>query len=643
MTDAATGGRAILGRAIEKDVLGVPQGTFQFLNFDSVDITRLDDENKSGAITGHEGMDQGTPADIKFDDKLKYSMTASRILFDLVAMFGKPTSVVPVGGNAIEPTSLTITAAGDTYETGDPVVITDGGSGAGAAATVVSDLGKLLVSTFALGGGGTTGYVTGQVINVTDAGGGSGAIVRVVASAGQVTGITIEDVGRDYVTPLLDFTLIGDGTATGTISAGTGFVTDIVFSSYGLGYTSPVLNLAGSGDGNATATVSSDAAAWLVKIRPDALNNDVRAATLYLFEGGHYTATAQTGRRTADISIADAANKRAEVTVTYSDPTGDTISGFLVGKSDNGNAAFRAQTFGMKIFTRGRRPYDAAFDAGDSLYLIITAIDTTSGAESVTFQAGYAAASGDVDGTGFPTPAYSTVEFTCPVASADFDGYTAVVMDAPLGTIGLFGENFEAFEVCIPPVADLANLTVGDEFEIPVEMPALTKTVTPETRLSAFHLIRKLNGSTDVRIDKGATKIVRPYKPYRANGRRIPQAIDPSGDSSATFTFSKRLFDRFFRKISDAHTRFSVYDNYRNESPIAGTTAHESVEIFAPQCAVTALKSGEIATKDVLEESVTLFAEQPNVVPTPPAGFDASADYPIQINITTLVDPTWLL
>ena len=101
-------------------------------------------------------------------------------------------------------------------------------------------------------------------------------------------------------------------------------------------------------------------------------------------------------------------------------------------------------------------------------------------------------------------------------------------------------------------------------------------------------------------------------------------------------------FEQFFRKISDAHSRFSILDVYRNESPIPGTTAHESVEIYAPQCAVTALKSGEIATKDTLEETVTLYAENPDTAPASPDGFDDSANYPIQINITTLVDPTWL-
>jgi len=190
---------------------------------------------------------------------------------------------------------------------------------------------------------------------------------------------------------------------------------------------------------------------------------------------------------------------------------------------------------------------------------------------------------------------------------------------------------------------------VDDQFEFPVAMPALEKSVQAESRLSSFHLIRLLDGSNDVRIDKGTTKIERPYKPYRANGRRIPQAIDPTGDSSLTFTMSKRLFDRFFRRPADAHSRFTLLDVYQVESPITGTmgtdpasAAYESVKIFAPQCAVTALKSGDIATKDVLEETATLVTEQPDSTPSAPAGFDSDDSFPFQINIVTSVDPTWL-
>jgi len=544
MVDAATGGRAVFGRAIEKLNLGIPQGSFEFVNFDSVDISRLDEENVSNAITGSEGMDRGTPGDIKFQNKLKYAMTPSRVLFDLVAMFGKPASVTAVGGGAL--TGGAVTAPG------------------------------------------STGYTTGQVVTVTDSTG-HGAIVHVVASGGAVTGLTIVDPGYGYTSPTLDLTGIGDGSATATISV-------------------------------------TAAAAWLVKIRPSSLN-EIRAASLYLAEGGSYSASMQTGRRATDLTVTDGANKRAEVQITYSDPTGDTIAGFGVGKI--GNDTFVGD-LGLRIGTRGRRPYDSNFDAEKSLYLKVT--DANS--DAVTFVTAYATKTGQTDGSNWPSPSYGEATFVVPVS----DYGTAV--DETGNMIGLFGENFEKFEVTLG--SDLTSFTVNDEFEIPAVMPTLAKSVVPESRLSAFHLVRKLGGSTEIRIDKGTTKIDRPYKAYRANGSRIPQSIDPSGDTKVTFSFEKRLFDRYFRAKSDAHSRFSVFDSYSVESFIPTTNANEKVEIFCPQMGVSGLKSGDISTKDVLKETATLVAEQPDVTPSAPTDFDNSLLYPVQINVTTKINPTWL-
>jgi len=559
MVDAATGGRAILGRGIEKIYLGVPRGPLEFLNFDSEDLGREDKENASQAITGNEGEDRGTPADISFKDKLKYALTPSRFLFDCVAAWGKPASVTPVGGGPLDSTTFAVTAAG------------------------------------------SASYTTGQVVTVTDPTG-SGAVVHVVASAGHVTGFTLVSAGKGYTSPTLDLTGIGDGTATGTVE--------------------PAVK------------------AWLVKIRPSR-TNEVRGASLYLFEGGSYSASLQTGRRAADMTLADNANKRVDVTVTYSDPTGDTITGFAVGKSSNSDAAWQGD-MGLKIATRGRRPYDSNFDAGKSFYLKVTAASS----DQITVKVAIDDASGATNGSGFPTPTFSTATIDIPVVDGSTDGF--VPMIDPNGLpFGLMGENYEPFEISFG--SDLTNLAVNDIFEFPVAMPALTKSVNVESRLSAFHLLRKIGGTTDVRIDKGTTKLTRPYKPYKANGRRIPQAIDPTGDSGATFSFSKRLYDRYFRAKADAHSRFTLLDVYKVESPITGTdssdpatSAFESVEIFAPQCAVTGLKSGDIATKNVLEETITLKAEQPDVAPSAPSGFDSSAAYPFQINITTTVDPTWL-
>src|SRR5689334_13833652 len=97
MTDAAVGNRAILGRAIEKANLGLPQGSFEFLDFNNYALSRGNLENKATAISGLEGLDRGTPGGTKYEDSVGYDLKPSSILFDLVAMFGKPASVTDLG------------------------------------------------------------------------------------------------------------------------------------------------------------------------------------------------------------------------------------------------------------------------------------------------------------------------------------------------------------------------------------------------------------------------------------------------------------------------------------------------------------------------------------------------------------------
>jgi hypothetical protein len=547
MVDAATGGRSVFARGIEKVYLGVPQGPLEFVNFDSVDITRIDDEQISAAITGNDGRDRGTPSDVKFTDKLKYAMTPSRILFDLVAAFGKPKSSDALAGKTFKIDTPGGNAGGTLYVEGDQLVFT-GGSGSGARA------------------------------HVSAVDGGTGA----------VTGIVVDDPGFGYAS--------GD-TVSFTITSA-------------------------AGTGATGGTASLKAGAWLVKIRPSR-TNEIRAASLYLFEGGAYTATLQSGRRCADIQITDAANKRAEVDITYSDPTGDTISGFAIVKDGDG--------FTGTASSRGRRPYDSNLSDGKSLYVKVTAVT----ADKVTCKAKYDVL--EADPTAFATAAgaYDTATFDVPIVGTDstgidHDGYGAVVKDE--GVVGLFGENFEQFEITFG--GDFTGIDTDDEFQFPAVCDALTKSVNIESRLSAFHLIRKLGDGSELRIDKGSLKITRPYKAYRANGRRIPQAIDPMGDVMGTWSFSKRLFDRYFRQRSDEHARFSIHDKYAIEN------GFESVEVYAGQVAVYGMKSGAIASKNVLEETITLESEQPETAGSPPAGFEGT--YPIEFNVTTRVDPTWL-
>jgi hypothetical protein len=380
----------------------------------------------------------------------------------------------------------------------------------------------------------------------------------------------------------------------------------------------------------------------LVKFRPGSAVPEQRGMWMYFHEGGSYSAQYQYGRRCKEITLADAANKRVQVDATYSEPTGDTIAGTALPKTANTGTIDEKQ-----IASRGRRPYDTNFDDEKSIYLKVVSVTTGSAVLTAKFDA---ASPGD--GSAFPSGTYGATQFTAyvPDAGTGKDGYVIVVDSNSGEPVGLFGENFEAFEITLGD-QDLSGLDAGDEFEFPVSLGILQKTVVAKNRLSEFHLARKLGGTVDIKIDSGSTKWDRPYKEYFASGRKLPYTTDPTDSIMATVTFKKRLFDRYLRAIQDASARFTVEDIYKFGNPIGGNPTdgfvYEGIHAFYAQMAVTTMKSGDVSNKNTLEETITLEAEQPETTPTPPAAvlapaaiFDASTDYVFQINIVTPIDPS---
>jgi hypothetical protein len=473
MVDAAVGSRALLARSIEKVGLGIPQGAvYDFLRFDAAELSRTSAENPSEAITGSAGEDRGTPGMITYADNIKYDMTADRVLFDLVAMYGKPLSV----------------------------------------------------------------------------------------------------------------------------------------------------------------TVLTAAEAWLVKFRPTGAE-ELRAASFHFYEGGSYGASLQYGRRCHTLTLTDAANKRVGVAANYADPTGDSISGYAVEKSDN------AGTETQKTSSRGRRPYDADYTANKSVFVKINAI-----AAGVATCVAAIATAGDGLGGGFPV-GYNAATFDvkAPDDATGHDGWTTVMLDA--GPLGLFGANNEPFQVTFGN--NMTGRLVGDEWEFPKACSALTPTGGSGTRMSTFHNVRLLDDDlVAVHFDKGSVKFMRPYKPYLANGQRLPFFVDPTDSLGCTTQFTQRLATRFFREINDASARFSVHDKWAINSAISATaTEHETVEIFQPVCRVQTLKGGDVSSKNSLEETVTLEAEQPDpsdTVTAPHADFESVTMYAIQVNVITKIDPSGL-
>jgi hypothetical protein len=383
--------------------------------------------------------------------------------------------------------------------------------------------------------------------------------------------------------------------------------------------------------GRPTIAVVTAGLSWRLSFYPSRTNVQVGAWD-WLFRGSAAVGgVTKFGHRCQKITMAEDSNKRIEVNEDWTDGTGDSISGFPVSKTGN------AGTYTGRIVTRGRRPKDAAWTAGKSMYLKVTAKT----ASSVTFKKGYDVASPG-DGTGFPAVVYDTATFTVnlPSAANDTDGFSTVIGDA--GPVGNFGEDYQPLQVALSGTS-YTLFAVNDEYEIPYIATELTVVNLVETRLSAFQYLLTLGGSRQIRTNKCTIEINRPYKAFKPNRTRYATAIDPSGNSTLSFKFDQRFFDNYLRDLQDANTRLTVYAAAQNDDVIAGTAEHEGVEIYAPQGAISALAEGAVTSPDVLMSNATVEAENPDstVALGASGAISAFAGTRVwEIHITTGIDPT---
>jgi hypothetical protein len=384
--------------------------------------------------------------------------------------------------------------------------------------------------------------------------------------------------------------------------------------------------------GSASAITDLGAgAAFLTKIRPGRSANASRSLTVALRESPYYSSLVEHGRRVGDITLTDAPNKRVKMDPTLTLPSGDSISGFPLFATGN------AGTFnGALIATRGRRPNDSNWTAGKSIYFKVISATTT----TVVFKAAYDTKSVLQDGTDFPVVSFGAATFTVTA------GQWARVIDsndALASPIGLFGENYEPFELTVGDQAggDLSALFAADDmFEVTATLQ-LTKTPIAENRLSTYHL-SNAQSDESFAVESQTTKLIRPYAPFVGSGSRFATRMDETGDIQAQVTFSKTLFDRMYRDILDRVETFPMLQSYLFGTPVVAGN-YEGIEIFYPAMQVTDVKA-DVPNKNVLKEQVTLEATQPESTPSLPTlattTFDATVDYPFQINVVSVVDPT---
>jgi hypothetical protein len=456
----------------------------------------------------------------------------------------------------------------------------------------VIELGGVVSSFTSIVGG--TGYSVDDPITATGGGGtGFAAHVATLGGSGAIASIAIDNGGKDYTS-------------------------------------APTLDFSGGGGTSASATAVLTNKAWLLRYWPQILaDEDVRGLYEYLFSGATATGAQMImGRRVAKTIYDAPANKRITCEMDFADGLGHGHSGFPIAKTGN------TGTFAGVMTLRGIRPNDSDFVAGHSLYLKVTAHDST----STTFKAAYAAASGYTDGTHFATPTYGTNTFVVTKSDlASTDGYGTVVDSTTGDPIGIGNEDNLVLSLGIS--SGWNDFAVDDQFEVPVQMGQLDASYTVENRFSAFHLALTAGGSRGIRTDKATIEIDRGFTPYQQNGSPYPSAIDPTGDVKVTVKLDERLFDNFWRTIRENNASLTLYSKISNILPIAGSSSHEGVEIYGPQARVSGLVERGITTKDTMKSAVTLEFENPDET-TPGPGDHFPGTYPVQINVTIGEDPT---
>lgn len=385
--------------------------------------------------------------------------------------------------------------------------------------------------------------------------------------------------------------------------------------------------------GRPAITEVTSGLSWRLSFYPSRANVQV-AAWDRLFRGSAAVGSiSKFGHRCQKITMEADSNKRVDVTCDWTDGLGDSISGEPVSKTGN------TGTYAGRIATRGRRPKDSNWNSGLSLYLKVTAKTAT----TATFVVGYGAATVG-DGSGFPSPTFSSATTVVTVASAanGTDGYSTIMLDA--GPIGNFGEDFQPYQLALSGTS-YSLLAVNDIYEIPAIAPELTVVNVVEKRLSAFQFLLTLGGTRQIRTNKCTIEFDRPYKAFKPNRTRYASAIDPSGNSTLSFKFDQRFFDNYLRDLQDANSRLTIYAAAQNDDVIAGTAEHEGVEIYVPQGAISALAEGAITGPDVLMSNATVEAENPDAT-TALSGSGAISAFAgtrvWEIHITTPIDPTAL-
>lgn len=354
----------------------------------------------------------------------------------------------------------------------------------------------------------------------------------------------------------------------------------------------------------------------------------VRAITEYVYYGADAVGAIMVGGRQAGkISLGEKADNRIKLSADWQNAgMGANHIGFVVAKTGNSG------TFAGQFSLKGVRQQDSDYTAGKSLYLKVHSIVGS----VVNF---YSKIDTATDGSGdfsAATGSYGTAITAVKVAdsSIDFDGFVQV-LDATGANIGNFGEDYHPLLIGVDTVTGFA---VGDEFEFPVEMEALTPTYVSQLRYSTFHVSCKL-GDRIVRFDNATAELDYGVKPWNSQGR-YPSYVDRVGSAMMTLKYSERSYDSFIRNLMETNSTTGMYLAAIDGALIPGSAENEGVEIWLPQARCTGAAEREVKNRDVLTSAPTFSAEDPeDNTNAGPQGY-LPGTHSIEIACTFREDPT---
>jgi hypothetical protein len=382
------------------------------------------------------------------------------------------------------------------------------------------------------------------------------------------------------------------------------------------------------------------ATAWQLLFFPRKLDDDeIFGITEYVHlgndaVGGHLITGRQIGKNTFQMDPM----KRVVLDMDFGGTgLGSNHTGFVVAKSAN------TGTYAGILSVRGIREQDAAWLAEKSYYMKVSAVGTDGAGNAYVDFVGKFDDASPGDGSAFPTgAAYGTATFRIQAFNDNtgHDGYT-VAVDASGVNIGEGGEDRQPFQITAQGDITGSAFVVGDEFEFPRDIEALTASYVSATQFSTFHG-EIFFGTRKLLWDKSTLELDWAVKPDETggNGTRYAAQLLREGDAMLSFKYDDNLYDSYVRNLQDANTAPPLYVSIKDIKPIDGCTLSEGIEFYSAQSRIDSVKERDVTTKNTLKSSPSIYSEEPDSTIACAQNGTLPGTHVLEVLVTLAEDPT---